>query len=64
LIWKNRFLKTIGESRGTGRMIHSPELVSIKDTYPGEEIDIEIELRMPPYPSSVYSEFTDYNFLC
>lgn len=56
VIWKNRFLKMIGESRGAGR-IHSPALIPIKNTYPGEEIDIEVELRMPPYPSSVYAEF-------
>ncbi|WP_339137555.1 MAG: NBR1-Ig-like domain-containing protein [Candidatus Electrothrix sp. GW3-4] len=54
--WKSRFLKMIGQSRGTGR-IHCNNIIPIPDAEPNQEIDIEIELRMPPYPCSVYAEF-------
>jgi len=54
--WKNRFLKMVGESRGAGR-IHGNKLTPISTVEPREEIDINFELRMPPYPGSVYAEF-------
>jgi len=56
IIWKNRFIKMIGESRGAGR-IHCDKITPIPNTEPNQEIDIEIELRMPPHPCSVYAEF-------
>jgi hypothetical protein len=54
--WKNRFLKIHGQPRGTGR-IHCDSITSIPDAEPNQEIDIEVELKMPPYPCSVYAEF-------
>lgn len=56
ILWKNRFLKMVGASRGTGR-IHSNKLTPIPIVKPGEEIDIKVELIMPVYPGSVYAEF-------
>ena len=54
--WKQYFLKMVGETRGVGR-IQAPTLIPIADVKPGSEIDIEVELRMPPYEASVYAEF-------
>ena len=54
--WKNRFLKIDGQPRGTGR-IHCNSITQIPNAEPNQEIDIEVELRMPPYPCSVYAEF-------
>lgn len=54
--WENRFYKFVGSSRGTG-LIHGKELTPIPDVNPGDEVDIKIELQMPPYAGSVYAEF-------
>jgi Ig-like domain from next to BRCA1 gene/Caspase domain len=54
--WKGYFLKMVGAARGVGR-IQAPTLIPIADVKPGNEIDVEVELRMPPYEASVYAEF-------
>lgn len=56
VLWENRFFKMIGESRGVGR-IHGKRLIPIPNVHPGQEINVEIELRMPPNPGAVYAEF-------
>lgn len=54
--WRGRFIAMAGSSRGAGR-IHGPKLFSVPAADPGDELDICIPLRMPPYPASVYAEF-------
>jgi hypothetical protein len=54
--WKGFFLKMVGAARGVGR-IQAPILNPIPELEPGQEVDIEVELRMPAYEASVYAEF-------
>ena len=54
--WENRFLKLVNESRGAGCILSS-KLIPIPTVKPGEDVDLNVELIMPPYPGSVYSEF-------
>lgn len=56
VVWRNRFFKMHGQSRGAG-LIQGQTLTPIPEVLPGQEIDIEIELQMPPYPSLAYAEF-------
>lgn len=54
--WINRFIKCHGVIRGTG-IIEVPPVVPIKDTSPGEIVNISVPMKMPSYPGSVHSYF-------
>jgi hypothetical protein len=56
VFWENRFLKMIGEASGVGRILAN-RLIPLPDVKPGQEVNVEVELRMPPYVGSVYAEF-------
>lgn len=54
--WRNRFLMMVASSRGAGR-IHGSKMIPLISADPGDELDVIVSLRMPPYPASVYAEF-------